>query len=179
MSTRPGADELRIRGHLIALGVGPDATPPKPTARPRDWLDDILEDDPTPEPEPEPEDAPADPEPKQPPPVPAARRPSRPRQSLADALDGTPTRVRWLVYHATAAAAGWWIGIVEWGTSTAAWFADGHWTSPSAWVLYALGACACGLYRRARSWAWPAAWVAAIPVSSTVAGVLLYGTPIS
>lgn len=43
----PGADELRVRGILRACGVGPDATappvPPKPTASPRDRLDDILD----------------------------------------------------------------------------------------------------------------------------------------
>lgn len=44
----PGGDELRVRSLLIMNGVGPDAgipgsIPPKPTARPRDWLDDILD----------------------------------------------------------------------------------------------------------------------------------------
>lgn len=43
-----GGDELRIRSLLIMNGVGPDAgipggIPPKPIARPRDWLDDILD----------------------------------------------------------------------------------------------------------------------------------------
>lgn len=46
--TKPGADELRVRQLLIKQGVGPDAglpspVPPKPTVRPRDWLDDILD----------------------------------------------------------------------------------------------------------------------------------------
>lgn len=44
----PGGDELRVRSLLIMNGVGPDAgtpgpIPPKPTTRPRDWLDDILD----------------------------------------------------------------------------------------------------------------------------------------
>ena len=44
----PGGDELRVRSLLIMNGVSPDAgipgsIPPKPTARPRDWLDDILD----------------------------------------------------------------------------------------------------------------------------------------
>jgi len=95
-------------------------------------------------------------------------------QSLLDAWDGIRPRTRWLIHHGTAAAAGWPIGLVDWGSSTAAWFAAGNWTAPSAWVLYGLGLCAISLYRRARTWAWPAAWAAAIPVSSVTAGVLLY-----
>jgi hypothetical protein len=47
--TTPGADELRIRGFLRQLEVGPDAEPPaippKPVKRERDWLDDILDSD--------------------------------------------------------------------------------------------------------------------------------------
>lgn len=100
--------------------------------------------------------------------------PQAPRQSLLDAWDGIRPRTRWLVRHATAAAAGWPIGLVAWGTDTAAWYAAGHWTSPSAWVLYGLGGLLLALYRRSRTWAWPAAWAAAIPVSSIVLGVLLY-----
>lgn len=109
---------------------------------------------------------------------PAYRKPAQPapRKSLADAWDNTPPRLRWLAYHATAAGAGWSLGWVDWGTDTAAWYAAGHWTSTSAWVLYGLGACALALYRRARTWAWPFAWAATIPVSSVVVGVLLYGT---
>ena len=53
--TKPGADELKVRDRLIALIDGPPALPPpparppmpavptKPTTRPRDWLDDILD----------------------------------------------------------------------------------------------------------------------------------------
>ncbi|MGW5123270.1 hypothetical protein ACWEQ7_04245 [Streptomyces sp. NPDC004069] len=99
-----------------------------------------------------------------------------PQQSLLDAWDGIRPRTRWLLFHAAAATAGWPIGLVDWATDTAAWYAAGHWTSPSAWVLYGLGACTITLYRHARGWAWPVAWAAAIPVSSVVAGVLLYGT---
>jgi hypothetical protein len=48
MDTQPGADELRVRQMLIKNGVGltptaPAAIPPKPTTRPRDWLDDLLD----------------------------------------------------------------------------------------------------------------------------------------
>lgn len=114
-----------------------------------------------------------------PPAHPAAQAPARrhtPPQSLLDAWAGIRPRTRWLIHHATAAAAGWPLGLVDWGTDTAAWYADGHWTTPSAWVLYGLGAAAISLYRRTRTWAWPIAWAAAIPVSSVSAGLLLYGT---
>lgn len=188
-----GADEIRVRTILRQSGVGPDAIPAKPTVRPRDWLDDILDAPTTPPP---PVIAPAAvPQPPRPPePRPTAAKPKKtkrkkkrakaqpaplgwnhsPRQSLLDAWDGVSPRTRWLLHHATAAAAGWPIGLVNWGTNTAAWFAAGHWTAPSAWVLYGLGLCALSLYRRARTWAWPAAWAATIPLSSVTTGVLLY-----
>ncbi|MGW2692362.1 hypothetical protein ACWC3Y_10930 [Streptomyces sp. NPDC001296] len=195
MTAQPEADELRIRSILRNRGVGPDAVtpaavPPKPAARPRDWLDDILDE--TPEPEPEPEEKPAAPEPRQrrrsrPAEQPATEadeaphrgsrlRPAVPRLSLLDAVDGIRPRVRWLIYHGTAAAAGWPLGLTRWATHTASWYAQGHWASTSAWVLYGLGLCAISLYRRSRRWAWPAAWAAAIPASSVTVGVLLYGT---
>lgn len=245
----PGADELRMRRLLRERGVGPDAVAPPP-ARPRDWLDDIVDSAAIPAAEPKQPPAPRKdwwgplyqddrsdldtftgntpaplmpPRPGYAPDVPAAedddpdqtdddseeaavapakarqwpmrkagqddgKRPAKapkkphpaapnaPRQSLLEALDRVPRRVRQLAYHASAAGAGWWLGWVDWGTDTAAWYAAGHWTTPSAWVLYGLGLCACTLYRRSRNWAWPAAWAAAIPISSVVAGVLLYGT---
>ncbi|MER7738872.1 hypothetical protein ABTX34_11195 [Streptomyces sp. NPDC096538] len=190
--TAPEPDELRVRAILRQTGVGPDAIPPRPTERPRDWLDDILD---TPAPPPP---APGAPEPSAPPaprpttvtkPKKPKKRKGRqrvkaqaaplgwdhtPRQSLLDAWDGASPRTRWLIHHATAAAAGWPIGLVGWGSNTAAWFAAGNWTAPSAWVLYGLCLCALSLYRRARTWAMPAAWAAAIPISSTTLGVLLY-----
>ncbi|MGW5409007.1 hypothetical protein [Streptomyces spiralis] len=203
MSAGPGADELRIRDILVTRGVGPDAhppVPPRPSHRPRDWLDEILEAPPpapapepeASEPEPTPPAQPADPptkrkrkgkkRPHQPAPSPGAprtawdTRPPDPRQSLAEAWDRIPYRLKWLASHAAAAAVGWRLGIVDWGTHTAAWYAAGHWTSPSAWVLYGLGACCTALHWRARRWAWLIAWAASIPLSSVVVGVLLYGT---
>jgi hypothetical protein len=198
LSHEPDQNERDVRDRLIGLIDGPDATPPPavppmPRQRPRDWLDDILDSEAAP--------APSGPQPLPGPvyktkPAPESDRPADapkpstkprrirvhgeerddPRQSLLDALDRTPRRVRWLIYHGTAAGAGWWLDWVNWSTDTAAWYAAGHWTAPSAWVLYGLGACACGLYRRSRGWAWPFAWAAAVPVSSVVVGVLLYGT---
>lgn len=195
MSRNQGADELRVRALLRQNGVGPNPIPPKPTSRPRDWLDDILNSPPprpaapaAPPPAP-PATAPeppqittAKPKKKRKKPSPSAPRTAfdtqinDPRQSLLDAWQHIPPRLKWLGHHTTAAAAGWPLGWVAWGTDTAAWFAAGHAISPSAFALYALGACALSLDRRSRAWAWPIAWAAAIPVSSVTVGVLLYGT---
>jgi hypothetical protein len=202
--TKPGADELRVRVRLRQLVDGPipepPAMPPGPppdgyrAARPRDWLDDILDSNATPPAVerptrgPVPLPGPVTKEPAVPAPVKSSRKPRRqrptprveqqadPRQSLLDAWERTPRRVHWLAHHATAAAPGWWLGWVDWGTDTAAWYAAGHWTSPSAFVLYGLGGVVLALYRRSRAWAWPAAWAATVPVASVVLGVLLYGT---
>lgn len=194
MTSKPGADELRVRHHLHQLlNPPPPNTPPGPPPDdrqpPRDWLDDILDGNATPPPPEPPSGGPVPlpgPVVKQPaakrknPPRqrPAYRKPAQPapRKSLADAYTNTPPRLRWLAYHASAAGAGWWLGWVDWGTDTAAWYAAGHWVSPSGFVLYGLGACVLALYRRSRAWAWPFAWAAAAPVSSVVLGVLLYGT---
>jgi hypothetical protein len=43
MGAHPGADERRIQALLKQRGVGPDAIPPIPQQRPRDWLDDLAE----------------------------------------------------------------------------------------------------------------------------------------
>lgn len=91
MTTDQDADELAVRDRLVDMGVGPDADPPDepPTPeeereRERDWLDDILDSDPTPAPDAEPEptpddeatdDKPAKPSPsKTPKPTPAATK---------------------------------------------------------------------------------------------------------
>jgi hypothetical protein len=202
MSDNVGADELRIRGSLHRLLNGPDATPPpmpsgpppdgyRPAPRPAaDWWDRLYaNDEPTPTrkrptrgPEPLPGPVTKEPEtgprkkPRRQRPTYRTTRAEAPRLSLLDAWDRIPPRVRWLTYHATAAGAGWRIGWVDWSTDTAAWYAADHWTSPSAIALYALGALVIAVYRRSRHWAWPVAWTAAIPVSSVVAGLLLYGT---
>ncbi|WP_282795162.1 hypothetical protein [Streptomyces sp. CC224B] len=67
-TSTPGPDERRVRQHLLRHGVGPDAQlPPAPAhrphgtpPRPRDWLDDILDDHATPSPAPAPEPAAVD-----------------------------------------------------------------------------------------------------------------------
>lgn len=199
MSQQPGADELRIRSLLVARGVGPDAIPPRPTVRPRDWLDDILDTNPTPvveeAPEPEEEveerDAPtptatSNPKPKKTAgkkrrlPKPGAprtawdTRPPSPRQSLADAWDRIPYRLRWLAYHGTSAYLGWSIGLVDWATYVTAWIAHTGPVGPQAIFWYAAAGATVLVYRRTRGWWTPVAWLAAVPVSSTVVGVLLY-----
>ncbi|MGW6481301.1 hypothetical protein ACWGDS_25970 [Streptomyces sp. NPDC055059] len=198
--TRPGPDELRLRSVLRKHGVGPDAEEAPLPAAPSgglpdgfdrapdpDWFmrlygpdgESPIEPDTSPDPDPDPADDDPEPEPAA---LPAKAKGERravwatPRSSLLDALDHTPRRAQWLAYHLTAAAAGWRLGIVDWATGTADWFAAGHWTSSTAWVVYGLGACAVALYRRSRPWIWPAAWAAAIPASSVVVGVLLHGT---
>lgn len=210
----PDEDERTVHDRLVALvdGPPPDAVapapiPPKPIARPRDWLDDLLDDNDTPraaaedpEPDPEAETEPeAGPERAVKPKKPKAkatrkarRRPKRhapdaprsawdnqapdPRQSLLDAWAAVPYRLKWLYCHLAAAAAGWQLGLVTWATHTAAWYAAGHWTSGSAWVLYVLAGLLAALYRIASKWAWPVRLLASIPTASVVVGLLLYGT---
>lgn len=206
----PDQDELAVKERLIALVDGPLATsaaPPKPAARPRDWLDDIL-DTPAAAQPPEPASAagvkPDDDEPSTPartakPKKPKAKRskkrrkrrrsdphaprsawdhkPESPRQSLVEAWERVPYRLKWLAYHATAAYLGWTIGLVGWATYVTAWIANGHLTSPQAIFWYIAGALTLLLHHRTRSWWRPVAWLAAVPAASTVVGVLLYGTP--
>lgn len=180
--------------------------PPKPTAPPRDWLDDILNNDPAPAPaapaEPE-DEAAEEPEPapattmkpvrktrpeaaskksakKQKKPRPGApraawdSRPASPRQSLLDAWGQVPPRLKWLMYHATAAYMGWEIGLVDYATYVTAWIAATSRIGTQAFFWYSVGAATYLLYRRSRAWG-PAAWLAAVPLCSTVTGVLLHG----
>ncbi|MCG0065010.1 hypothetical protein L0F81_17195 [Streptomyces tricolor] len=106
------------------------------------------------------------------PPGTAGRR--HPQQSLLDAWAGISPRLRWLVYHGTAAAFGWGLGITGWATSVTAWIAADRWVNPQSITCYALGLGAVALYRRTRGWWWPIAWLAAVPASSIALGVLLY-----
>ena len=202
MSRIPGADELRVRALLIARDVGPDAIPPKPTApprpaaRPRDWLDELIEEDPAPAvkssanpkraaPSAPPQAAPIPTKArkkkrKQKRPKPGApraavdTRPQSPRQSLAEAWDRVPYRLKWLAYHASAAYLGWTVGLVDWVTYVTAWIADTGLVGPQALFWYAAAGGTVLVYRRTRGWWRPVAWLAAVPATSTVVGVLLY-----
>jgi len=198
VTAEPGADERRIRALLVAREVGPDAIPPRPIVRPRDWLDTIIDTDlapaeETPEPaagpEPQPTKAakekPAKPrtkarkkKPKKAKPG-AARtawdtRPTSPRQSVIEAWAAVPYRLKWLTYHASAAYLGWSVGLVDWATYVTAWIADTGLIGVQACFWYAAAGATVVLYRRTRRWWLPVAWLAAVPLSSTVAGVLLY-----
>lgn len=216
MSHNQGADELRIRATLIKQGVGPDADPPvppkppippKPTARPRDWLDNLLDDNAAPapaEPDDEPDEGEPAPEAGQPKPTAAAKtkpqfkaggrkgrrskkpgpntprgafdsHPEDPKQSLVEAYARIPSKIRWLVYHGTAAAAGYRIGWVDFSTDTTAWIARHGLTHPQAlfWYCFALG-CAL-LYRRFSPAYLVFGWACTIPIASVVVGALLYG----
>jgi len=103
--------------------------------------------------------------------------PRSPRQSLVEAWARTPYRLKWLAYHAGAAYLGWSAGLVDYATHVTAWIADTSLTGPQAFFWYGAATCTFLLYRRTRSHWWPVAWCAAIPVTSTITGVLLYGTP--
>ena len=196
----PGADELRLRGLLRQRGVGSDAVPPAPVERSRDWLDDILDGPPAAAAEkPAPTRRPAlakasaqKPKPKSPRakkrrkekgrgPAPSRTawdsRPPSPRQSLAEAYDRIPYRLKWLAYHASAAYLGWTVGLVDWVTYVTAWIAATGPGSLQAAFWYGAGAATFLLYRQTRGRWRPIAWLAAVPASSVVVGVLLYGTP--
>lgn len=197
MSRSQGADELRIRALLRQNGVGPNPIPPKPTGRPRDWLDDILNSPPprptTPAVPPVAQPA-TPPEPKQITTAkpkkkrkkktkkPTATAPraafdtqvSDPRQSLLDAWQGIPPRIKWLGYHASAAFLGWTTGLVSWATYVTAWIAATGFLGVQPVFWYCAAAATFLLYRRTRGWWLPVAWLAAVPACSTVVGVLLY-----
>lgn len=183
----------------------PPAVLPKPATRPRDWLDDILDATPAPaaeaspdtEPEPDPAPVPTIEKTKPKPPAKPKQkrklsrkkptvdtprsafdtRPPSPRQSLVEAWDRVPYRLKWLAYHASAAYLGWSIGLVGWVTYVTAWIARTGLVGPQAIFWYLAGAATLLLHHRTRRWWPPVAWLAAVPAASTVVGVLLYGTP--
>ena len=99
-----------------------------------------------------------------------------PRRSLLDAIAAVPPRIRWLIVHTTAAAAGYRLGWVDYATRTTAWLDEHGWLSTSGvfWCCLAVG---CEAFRyRARHTRLIIRWLAAIPIASIVAGTALYGT---
>lgn len=101
-------------------------------------------------------------------------RPPSPRQSLIEAWDRVPYRLKWLAYHASAAYLGWSAGLVDWVTYVTAWIAATGPAGPQAVFWYCAAGATFLLYRRTRGWWLPVAWLAAVPACSTVLGVLLY-----
>ena len=100
-----------------------------------------------------------------------------PRQSLLDAWGAVPYRLKWLAYHAAAGYLGWSIGLVGWWTYVTAWIAETGLVGWQAIFWYVVAVLEFLVYHRTRG-AWlPVAWLAAVPATSTVVGVLLYGTP--
>ncbi|MEW2567660.1 hypothetical protein [Streptomyces sp. NPDC047070] len=99
-----------------------------------------------------------------------------PRRSLIDAYDAIPPRIRWLNLHASAAAAGYALGWVDFSTRTYAWFTENGLLNLSFafWCAVAVG---CEMLRRRTRQIWlPVRWAAAVPIASIVVGTLLYGT---
>lgn len=98
-----------------------------------------------------------------------------PRRSLLDAIAEVPPRIRWLIVHATAAAAGYLLGWVDYATRTTAWLDEHSWLSVNGvfWCCLAL-ACEAMRYRAQRT-RLVIRWLAAIPIASIVAGTALYG----
>ncbi|MGW6747622.1 hypothetical protein [Streptomyces sp. NPDC055006] len=184
--TRPGLDELRLRSILRKQRVGPDADekPLPPAQDPDDWFVRLYGPDGTspiepatgPDADPEPDPEIEDDEPARTPRERARPRRESPRRALAEAAPNLSPRMRWLALHASAAAAGWLLGLTNWGTNTGGWLAAGHWTDGSAWVVYVLAAMGLALYRRTHRSVLLVAWLGAVPVSSVTLGVLLYGT---
>ncbi|CAM5250339.1 hypothetical protein SGLAM104S_01614 [Streptomyces glaucescens] len=82
--------------------------------------------------------------------------------------------MRWLGYHASAAYLGWELGLVDWASYVTAWITETGLIGVQAFFWYATGAATVFLYRRTRHWWLPVAWLAAVPASSVVTGVLLY-----
>ena len=179
MNAQPGADELRIRSILRKLGVGPDAPPPAVPPGP-----------PPPEFEPAPARenwwAPADPveDDSDEKPRPFAPQPDYwPHPHMPAALTAVPDKAaaaispgtRRLLYNATAAGAGWGLGLYQ---QFAAALADCG-TSYSIGGALVLGAGGSLLIahvwdRRTRHW-WPGiAWVARIPLATAVLALALW-----
>lgn len=177
----------------------PDWWRKKPAELSTDRPDDETEDEPDEDEDdagtsadPDPEDADADPEPESA----SARSPRRarrrrstgnrpayredqphtPRQSLLDAYASVPPRVRWLVYHGSAAALGYRIGWVHFSTDTAAWIAQHGLTDRQSLFWYAVDIGAVLLYRKFSPALLLVGWAATVPIASIVTGTLLYGT---
>jgi hypothetical protein len=189
--SKPGADELRMRGILRKRGVGYDAGPPaappalpagyEPAPAADDWWNDLYdEDDPGPVDEEEP--AAKDSAPSRPgwwqtqpdyyprPHMPAVLTRTRDR---ADAALSPKTRAA--LYNASAAGAGWMLGLYQ---QCAHALADcGQQYSTSGALTLGIGTCLLIAHiwdRRTRHW-WPGiAWVARIPLATALTALALW-----
>ncbi|MES9522437.1 hypothetical protein [Streptomyces capoamus] len=174
MTAQPDADELAVRNRLRIFLHGPVPQPQPPAVSdPDDWWDRLYDDEPTKPGKGSTPSAPSAAPPTARVKAPASSKPS-PRQSLLDAWAGISPRLRWLIYHGTAAALGWGLGLTGWATQCTAWIAADRWANPQSIACYALGLGGVALHRRSRGWWWPVAWLATVPASAIVLGVLLY-----
>jgi len=191
--TEPGADELRMRAILKQRGVGPDAQAPhlpptrppgfEPAVRAADWWEPktpVVEADTSEEPEDDEPEAAVEEEPRtrafapQPgywphPHLPAAVTSSRERAAAAIS-PGT----RRLLYNASAAGAGWGLGLY----GKFAWaLTDCGEQSISGALVLGIGGTALIAHlwdRRTRHW-WPGiAWAARIPLATAVLALALW-----
>lgn len=101
--------------------------------------------------------------------------PAAPRRSLLDAAAAVEPRIRWLILHSSAAAAGYALGWVDWSTRTTAWLDENGWLNPSGVFLCLLALGCEALRHRTRGTRLPVRWAAAIPIASIVTGFALYG----
>jgi hypothetical protein len=176
MGAQPGPDEITIRDILRLRGVGPDALGDTMTAD--DWWDQIYDDEPE-----------ADADEEQPVKDNAPSEPGRftpqpdywPRPHLPDALTHLPARpaispkTRALLYNASAAGAGWGLGLYQ---QCAASLADcGTRYSTSGALTLGIGTCLLVAHvwdRRTRHWWAGLAWAARIPLATTVLALALW-----
>lgn len=186
---KPVAD-IDPQAPIAATGDHAAAVPPKPTARPRDWLDNLLDDnatepEPTPEPDPEPEPDEETGEDEEQTDRPRAFEPKTdywPRPHLPATLTHIPDQAeaaishgtRRLLYNASAAGAGWGLGLYQ---PLADALADCGTTSIGGALVLGIGGTALIAHvwdRRTRHW-WPGiAWCARIPLATAILALALW-----
>jgi hypothetical protein len=174
---------------IAATGGSAAPVPPKPAAPPRDWLDDIIDSNkpapaPARKPAAEPEDEPAEDDEEQ------VDRPRTfepqpdywPRPHLPATLTHIPDRAeaaishgtRRFLYNATAAGAGWGLGLYG---QFADVLADCGATSIGGGLVLGIGSTLLIAHvwdRRTRHW-WPGiAWIARIPLATAVLTLALW-----
>lgn len=174
MSREPGPDEIRIRHILRQHGVGPDAH--GDTMATDDWWEQLYDDsedtDTKPEPEPKERDHRFQPQPDY---WPRPHMPAvltQPRERATAALS---TGSRRFLYNASAAGAGWALGLYH---QLASAIADcGKTTSIAGALVLGIGMCLLIAHvwdRRTRHW-WPGiAWCARIPLATALLALALY-----
>jgi hypothetical protein len=170
-ATQPGPDERRIRHLLRRNGVGPDA--PGDLMSADDWWNTLYDDKGADEET----DGTAGPRPFDPQPgywprphVPAVL--TQPRQRAATAVS---PRTRKFLYNASAAGAGWLLGLYH-QLATAIADCGTHYSISGALVL-GTGACLLIAHlwdRRTRHWWGGIAWCARIPLATALLALALY-----